>query len=173
MKKTVLLGIVAAFVLAPVATAATYQGDTYFTFSGMWERTKLRSEQGGGTSNFTEINFGVEYFLSKELSVGPRLGYARASGGSRMYDIGVDAKYHFMTDSQFVPYVGGLVDYRCFKNDGTADGMTYGPLAGVKMFVTENTHVFAQYEYRRFTGDLKSALKDQHAILFGIAFKFN
>ena len=173
MKKTVMLGIIAAFVLAPVATAATYRGDTYFTFSGMWERTKFRSDAGGGSSNWTEVNLGLEHFLSKELSVGPRLGYARASGGIRSYDIGVDAKYHFLTDSNFVPYVGGLVDYRRFKSDGTSDGLTYGPLAGVKIFVTENTHVFAQYEYRRFTGDLKDTLRDQNAILFGVAFKFN
>lgn len=177
MTKTVVLAIVAAFVLAPAGIAATHQGDTYFTLDGMWQRMSPRN---GDSVKATLVGAGVESFVTKEISVGPKF-VGIWSDYFNLYGFGVDGKYHFNTDSTIVPYVGGqanyvranLKDFGFLDSGSTVSGLMYGPLVGVKMFMTDNTVLFVEYQYNRFTSDLKDNLKDQHAILFGVAFKFN
>ena len=170
MKQALIAAILLAFVLAPTASAATNQGDTYFTFAGMFERV---SYDEGDSESATTVAGGLEYFVSKEISISFTLSGTWAEDVD-MYGIGLGARYHFNTDSNVVPYVGGQFkyDYADWDGWGSEDGFSYGPVAGVKLFMTEYTHFFIEYQYELYGGDIDDWMDDTHRIMFGVAFKF-
>jgi len=170
MKQALSAAILLTFVLAPTAIAATNQGDFYFTFAGMFQNA---SYDDGDSDTTTTVAGGLDYFITKEISLGLALSGSWADEVD-IYGAGVNGKYHFNTDSNIVPYIGGQFnyDYADFDDEGSSDGFMYGPLVGVKLFMTEYTHFFIEYQYQLFGGDLDDYMDDVHTIMFGVAFKF-
>jgi hypothetical protein len=177
MKRSLTLSVVVALVFATIASAAVKEGDTEISFSGTWTQTNMTNEAGGGSADSTLAVFSLGKFVTNELELSvTSLGmWSSSSGGndSSTYGIGGSAKYHFMTQSTAVPYIGLQGLYATNRANGdTSDGIVWGPLAGFKFFVSESTSLFIEYQYQIYGGDIGNSIEDGHAILAGISFKW-
>ena len=95
------------------------------------------------------------------------------SSETESYDLGGTVKYHFMTESTTVPYVGGQIAVSLMSSDDYDEtGMMYGPLVGAKFFMNESTSLFIEYQYRIYGGDVGDIFEDGHALIGGISWKF-
>jgi hypothetical protein len=184
-KKIVALVAVIALVLvvAGTAGAAVKQGDKEVTFSGAYATLQTNSDNtdiGNLTATMLQGSFG--YFVSDEIELSAKGTGAWLKIGdadTNLYGIGADVKYHFQPGSSTVPYVGGQWVYLHGKVSGdiidisdSVSGSMYGPIAGVKFFVTDSTILFVEYQYDLFTGDVKDGIKNANVVYAGLAFKF-
>lgn len=190
MKKAIILCTMLMFVFAPVAMAGmtTEQGDMYVSLSGMWQ--SLSFENGDSNDNDYDLDFdtdfgepddtdilmisgGIEYFLSSALSVGVA-GMGLWSDPVDMYGLGASCRLNFPGDSNIVPYVGAQYSWLNADVDGQGDGdaQMYGPLAGLRIFMTETANFFVEYQYQLFAGDVDDVLDDSHAVVFGLAYQW-
>ena len=153
MKRILMLTVVVALVLIGTTNAAVKEGDTEVALYGNWQ--KLNAE-GGGSLDITTIAGSLGYFVTDELElslVGNWWELSADGDDVTMWGIGGNAKYHFMTDSTTVPYVGGQFLYEDVDLfGGSADGYLYGPLAGVKFFMNDSTNLFVEYSIRFLEG---------------------
>lgn len=49
--------------------------------------------------------------------------------------------------------------------------MMYGPLAGIKYFVSRLVSIFFEYQYQIYDGDVHDIVDNTHSIFVGIIFK--
>jgi hypothetical protein len=145
--------------LAATGTAGIDEGDYEFRLGGHWMSGDFESSFGG------EITLG--YFVSPEIEVGMWLGYAEHSYDGKVHvdgegpDEDIDSKgttvsfavfgaYHFETDGEWMPYVGGFAGYERSELDTgdydlERDGYTLGAFVGIKWFVSDRATVFFEY----------------------------
>lgn len=188
-KKIVAIVFVLAlvFVLAGTASAAVKQGDKELSFSGAYAdiATKSDSDFDLGCVKATLLSGALGYFVSDEVEFSAKSTWAwlKASGEKLdLYGIGFDAKYHFQPSSSTVPYIGAQWVYLNGRvsgdgsvidvSDTKASGQMYGPLAGIKFFVTNSTILFVEYQHDLFTGGAKDAINHADLVSAGISFKF-
>ena len=73
----------------------------------------------------------------------------------RTSELGVAAEYHFRRDRNLVPYLGLGVGWRSTEfDDVTNRGVTYGPRAGIKLFLADNVALDFELVYRLARDDL-------------------
>ena len=151
LHRIMIVAAVAVVVVAGSAGASTRQGDSEIALSGSLTRTDYKgSNLKDDTMLFAQLAYG--HFFTDAIEVlGQAFGMWTDEGQS-LYDLGVSGKYHFLTDRKIVPYVGGQANAAIFMSgNSTTDtnqvGLMYGPLGGAKFFVSENTTVFAEYQY--------------------------
>jgi hypothetical protein len=172
MKRLLVLALIVVLVSVATTRAAVKEGDNELSLSGSWTALNNSDKGGGGSTDSTLAQVAFGHFFTNELEISIA-GLGMWQSGSSDYGIGLNAKYHFMTESTVVPYVGaqGLYDYQKGGGD-SQDGIMWGPLAGIKFFVSETTSVFVEYQYLLFGGDVGKYLDDGHRVIGGIAFKF-
>jgi hypothetical protein len=180
MKRIVVLISLAALLLAGTASAAVKKGDLDVEAAGSW--AQLKNDEGGGSTDILMATGSVGYFVTDAIQVGVAgLGaWIKPSGSDNdidIYAIGVNGKYHFMTDKQWVPYVGAQIMTGSVKfGDTTNNGMIYGANGGVRCELTPVTDLFIEAQYNLTSGDLKDKdkanIKDIMGIFFGLAHKW-
>ncbi|MCF8130725.1 MAG: hypothetical protein K9N10_19605 [Deltaproteobacteria bacterium] len=141
-------------------------------------------------------------FVPKTKNLSGRLSYGFWFADSRSFDISgnaivdwieeqhstgtysllADIKYHFVNESIWVPYLGlqagAALPYYKDAHDKQTESTSIGggALAGVEVFVTENTSLFAEYNFLAFrqgspegNGDANgdNDMAYQNGILFG------
>ncbi|MCJ7673556.1 MAG: hypothetical protein MUO33_00205 [Sedimentisphaerales bacterium] len=47
----------------------------------------------------------------------------------------------------------------------------YGPLAGVRYFVSRSVSIFFEYQYQIYDGGINDIVEDAHSIFVGILFR--
>ena len=175
------IGCVLAVVLSLSlsAGAAVQQGDTELAIAGSLTMTQFNDESGFDMEDDTTLSaqFAIGHFFTDNIEVLGQAFGMWASEGQSLYDLGVSGKYHFLTAGNTVPYVGGQFNAAFFKSggdgeDSTESGYLYGPLGGVKFFVSEKTTMFAEYQLQLFGGSPSDFIDMQHVLLFGISFLF-
>ena len=177
MRRMLMLTVVLALILIGTTNAAVKEGDTEVSLYGSFQNLNI---EGGGSVDTTEIAGSLGYFVTDELElsvVGAWMDISSDVLDMTSWGLGGNAKYHFMTDSTTVPYVGGQIlfehaDGSIFGISGSADGYLYGPLVGAKFFMNESASLFVEYQYQLYGGDIGDALDDGHAVMFGIAYLF-
>lgn len=96
----------------------------------------------------------IGYYINDRFEIGPTFGgnfqFVKDGEDSYMSNGGVFLKLHFPSKSKAVPYVGGSGGAFLTKSGDSSDafGLISG-LGGLKVFVSENTSFFAQYDYQR------------------------
>jgi len=170
MRRLLILTLLLAFVFAGTANAAVKEGDTEISLYGSYTGTDY---EDGSSSDSTVLALGVGRFFTDELELGGTVLGAWAEDID-LYALGGTLKYHFLTDRTTVPYFGGQLSYSLYEAAGTdVDGLLYGPLAGMKFFVSENTSLFVEYQYQIYGGDIGDFLESSHALMFGISWLFD
>lgn len=156
--------------LSAPAWAQTSAGLNEVALSGSYTNSKFDQ---GGRDELTTIQAEFGHFFTKELELGALGGFSHTPD-LNVFDVGGKGRFHFFTESRFVPYLGGQVTWSYIDPDqgDSANGLGFGPLGGIKIFVTENVSIFGEYQFRWFTGDLDDSLNDQQVILIGISFFF-
>jgi len=168
MKKTLLLTVVFCLVIAANTTAAVRQGEREFSIFANYIGFNFANN---GTEDALGAGLSVGKFLSDQLQLGLQ-GITAWSNDVDLYAAGLTAKYHFMTESKIVPYLGGQVNYAYADDDENNDGAMWGPMAGIKFFTDECTSLFVEYQFQMYDGGLGSSIDNAHAILLGISRKF-
>ena len=180
MKRMLMLTVVVALILIGTTNAAVEKGDTEVSIYGSWQKL---NDEGGDSLDITTIAGGLGYFVTDELQLSLVGNWSEMSVDGldlTLWGLGGNAKYHFMTDSTTVPYVGGQFLYEKLEastsggwsGGGSVDGYLYGPLLGAKFFMNDSTSLFVEYQYQMYGGDLDDGLDDGHAVMFGIAYLF-
>jgi len=180
MKRLLILLSVITVVFAGVASASVQQGDTELDFLGGF--MTQNSTDGGPDVDSWFLSGAVGYFLTDNIQVaGAAMGawtevtVPGASIDIDIYGIGGKAKYHFMPTNQWVPYVGGQALWATVDLDaaGDADGMLWGPLAGLRYELNAYNDFYVEYQYQMWEGDIADiGLDDGHALLVGIVHQF-
>ncbi len=162
MKKKILmiaaLGA-AAFGISTGANAAVRQGQFETSFSGSYSAM----EMGGADMDTLAVDVKAGYFVTTPIQVSIGLSYLD-SDMENVFAPGVDIElealmvgagvdYHFMTSSQFVPYVGGALHWVDVDMDtnvggqGGDDDWAWEVHAGIKHFVARNVAIKYQVSY--------------------------
>ncbi|MBN1766129.1 MAG: outer membrane beta-barrel protein [Sedimentisphaerales bacterium] len=137
------------------------------------------------------VQLDAGWFLSDRLSTGIRMGGelidANHSEDELAIYSGLYMKYHFKTESDFMPYIGGQVAYWWHetqyyntykyyppKHESTHEdqGFMYGPIVGIKYYINQGTFLSAEYQWRLFTHDVGDILDGESVGLVGIGFSF-
>jgi hypothetical protein len=170
------------FVLAGTASAAVKQGDKELAFSGAYADLAPGPDSDYGSVKAALLSGSLGYFVSDEVELSAKGtgAWLKANDDKlNLYGIGGDIKYHFQPSGMTVPYIGAQWNYLHGKASGdtlsiggTANGTMYGPLAGVKFFMSESTILFVEYQYDIFTRDAKDYINHANIVCAGISFKF-
>jgi hypothetical protein len=168
MKKTLFLTIVFCLVITVNTIAAVRQGEREFSIFANYIGFDF---EHSGTEDAWGAGLSVGKFLSDQLQLGLQ-GITAWSNDVDLFAAGMNLKYHFMTESKIVPYLGGQVNYAYADNAENNDGVMWGPIAGIKFFTDECTSLFLEYQYQRYDGGIGSSIDDAHAVLLGISRKF-
>ena len=179
------ISVILVFVLVGIADAGVKQGDVEISVATAWQR--LHYEPGMvvfSHQDNTVAALGLGYFFTNELEVGLSASGMRSSIDGMVpltvsaYNIGANLKYHFLTEGTIVPYAGMQACYSFAElsvglgGESTVDGIMWGPLGGIKFFVSESTSIFVEYQYQLFGGNIGTAFEDGHEILVGLSFAF-
>jgi len=167
MKRFLVPLLVLAFALAGTTSAGVEKGDNEISFSASYLYTDYAA---AGSTDTTALEIGFGHFVTDNWQLGIAVGGLWSEGYDE-YSIGANAKYHFNTQGQIVPYVGANIG---FVDADYGDGFVWGPVIGAKFFVTQsdNVFLFLEYNYLIYEGDIGDVLDEQHALLAGIGFKF-
>ena len=173
-----LISVILVFVLIGIADAGVKQGDMEISVATAWQRLNFEPGIGGFSLDGAATALGLGYFLTNELEVG-----LSATGmwisiddiglDLGAYNVGANLKYHLLTEGTIVPYAGMQACYSFTEIMGPDfDGIMWGPLGGVKFFVSESTSIFVEYQYQLFGGNIGTVFEDGHEILVGLSFAF-
>jgi predicted porin len=172
MKRSLVVLALVSLVFGGVASASVKQGEIELDFAGSLQFINYDSQfadaERAGDDNETvfDVVARLGYFLTDNIEVG-----ATANGtwqdGPDTYGLGGFAFYNFMPSNQLVPYVGGQLVYDWATGDG-ADGLMWGPIAGVRYELNPTNDIFVEYQFRLFTGDLDDEFDNVHGVFFGI-----
>lgn len=153
-----LLAVLAAILVTSPAWAKTREGDKeiagYISISST--TASAEGESVDVTTTTLYGSFGV--FTTSQLQIGAALMQQTVS--TDVEDSGAQflegfVKFHFNQDTDTVPYVGALLGTVTFySGDESATGTTWGAMAGVKFFVSEDLSVNAEYNIRNFVIDI-------------------
>jgi opacity protein-like surface antigen len=165
------VGVVLAIFAAP-AFSATKTGDNELTLSGAFAFT---SYEDFDVTSFT-VQTSYSRFLTDAISVGGALAgtWMDVEGDTATAAaIDVNAKWHFNTSAELVPYIGPQVGLIMVDSEGYSDSVfSYGAFAGVKYFAKENVFVFAEYNFKMYSLDEGGGDIMVNALLFGVGFVF-
>jgi hypothetical protein len=179
MKRGLMVLSVLSVLVGGVATASVQKGDTELDALGGF----LLENGDNGAPDF-DIYFlsgSFGYFLTDNIRVGAEaawvhLGINPPVGGDIDTDIwalGGNVKYHFMPTNQWVPYLGVQVLYASADTEGeNADGVLWGPVAGLRYELNANNDFFVEYQYQVWSGDVGDIINDGNAIFLGISHQF-
>ena len=170
MKKmlVVLISGVLLVLSSNVAMASSIRPGTmelggYATFQTM-------SFDGGGEVDVNTLLVTGGQFIKEDVQVGGALMYLTADGADAQM-IDAYAKKYFleaMKSEVTIPYVGvmaGMIFYDAGGEDDTE--FSFGAMAGIKHFLSEQTSVNLEYNYRIYS-DL-----DIGTLMVGISYYFN
>lgn len=176
MKRGLMVLALLSVLVGGVATASVQKGDTELEALGSFI-TENGADSDSGDFDVFFLSGAIGYFLTDNIRVGASAAWATVDLSDDETDIwalGGNAKYHFMPTNQWVPYVGVQVLWANADNDfgGDADGILWGPVAGLRYELNANNDFFAEYQYHLWSGDIGDVLDDGHAIFVGIVHQF-
>jgi len=141
-----------------------------YTYSGRHINAGTQFNLGGSYGTFLTdaLEFGVS--TNGDLSMNSNAGSSQLTGGGFL-------KYHFFTETDIVPYVGGQLGatrtatYQPNERTLRSTKLSYGGMIGVKWFVKENTSFFIEYNLNA-TKDMSNNSLITNRGLFGMAVYF-
>ncbi|MBP8304103.1 MAG: hypothetical protein KBE04_08250 [Phycisphaerae bacterium] len=173
MKRSAVLVFMVALMLAGTAGASVMKGDTEIDALGGFTSISGADSAADMDALFLMGRYG--YFITNEIQVAAVGMYANISNGDDVdiFAVGAAGKYHFTTDKQWVPYVGGQVLWGSVDFGGSdGDGLIFGPIGGVRYEMTPTTDLFIEGWYQFFEGDLGDAMDDMFAVMAGFVHQF-
>ena len=185
------IGLVLGLAASPLF-AATAQGDKELSAAFSTDSSTLSSSGTTINQTTTTIFGSFGYFLDKHQQVGIAEQYTQVktsfSGSTSETDLTFTQgfyKYHFPLESNpaLVPWVGGYLGFMSIKetSGGTTSsgsGNSYGPAAGIKYFVDENTSVNFEYQIIKssysidFGGGSQTVDETDNTLLIGLSVYF-
>lgn len=169
MRRLLTAILLVAFPLIGSADAAIRRGITELAIFGNLTSINLEND---GSEDLVTLALGSGYFHSDEVEVGAQ-AIASESEDLDLYSLGGNVKYHFTPQLTTIPYVGGQLNYSlCELRGRDEDGFMYGPVMGVRYFVSESTSIFFEYQYQIYDGSIDDIVDDAHSLFIGILFKF-
>jgi len=147
LRKIVLIGALALFLVPAAAQAQFEEGDWELTLGG--QGASDEDVEAGGFS----INGNLGYFLTDALEVGVRQNWSYDDDNNGTDVNGSTAgalDFHFDLD-RWQPFVGAVLGYA--YGDSTTDTWFAGPEGGVKYFVNSTTFLYGLVQYQFFFDD--------------------
>ena len=172
MKRSLLTILFISLALAVNSNAALEQGENEVAFSFSWENINADNSDDITTTTLTGS---ILNSVTNEIQLGI-FGAGTWTDDYDLFKIGAKGAYNFNPSDQYIPYVGAQIAYSDLNADagGDGSGIMYGPLVGIKCFVTpsENVFIFGEYQYQLFSGDLSDAIDNINLIIVGLGIKF-
>ncbi|HLS28546.1 MAG TPA: outer membrane beta-barrel protein [Opitutales bacterium] len=152
MKTRLKIFLLAASILIPagLVDAAVRQGSVELGFSGAYSRLRVADSK----VRLRLLDVSAGYFVTPEVQISGMGGYLHSKiDGEKMkaLTLGAGLDYHFMTRTQFVPYVGGALRWADFDAGAfSKDDWAWELRAGAKQFLNRNTAIKYQISYLEF-----------------------
>lgn len=136
---------------ATVTNAAVRQGMWETSFSGSYSHLKVEDE----SVDLWLLDVKAGYFVLEPLEISVAANYLKAEVDTfdlRGIMLGAGVDYHFMTQTQLVPYVGGALHWVDVKVGGlgSEDDWAFDVHAGLKQFVSQNVAIKYEVSYLKF-----------------------
>lgn len=184
MNKQILTVLLIGFMLCVpnISQAKVEKGDQELSLDGSVTTLDSYSYDGNNVASTTKFGLGVSYgvFLTDAIQLGVSgRGDTNWNGESGYDQMNVSGfcKYHFMTETDIVPYIGGQAGYAytAYYQPNTPDSesssLSYGGMLGVKWFVKENISFYTEYNVNVTEHESGSSLVTNQG-LFGLAIYF-
>lgn len=152
-------------------------GDKEVSIMGSHSATDLNV---GSDLRLTSLSGAYGWFLSDVAEMAIKGSVFSASVGAAdlsLYGVGADMKYHYPMQG-FIPYfgaqflfIGSCIEYGAYESNVT--GSLYGPLAGIKYFLSDTTIFTIEYQYQLLNGDeIELVLDEISQLSVGLSVKF-
>jgi hypothetical protein len=160
--------LVMAFGLIGTANADIKQGMGELAIFGNLNHANFGH---GDSEDMGALAVGLGYFHTREIEFGLQ-GMGNWSRNLDLYSFGGNVKYHFTPDLTTVPYAGAHLNYGWYNSyTRKEEGLMYGPLAGIRYFVSRSVSIFVEYQYQIYDGNIGDVVEDAHCLFLGILFK--
>lgn len=149
------------------------QGTTELAVFGNFSTVNFEKGAAGDADSeqLGAFALGLGYFHTREIEVSVH-GIGNWSKDLDLYNFGGSVKYHFTPDLTGVPYAGVQLNYSHYRSYwGNENGLMYGPVAGMRYFVSRSVSIFFEYQYQIYDGGIDDAVEDAHALFLGMVFK--
>lgn len=173
MRRCLVVLLIVGFGLIGSANADIKKGATELAIFGNWTGINFESDAAGDADyeDSGALAVGLGYFHTRQIEFGVH-GMGNWSKDLDLYSFGGNVKYHFTPDLTTVPYAGGQLNYAVYDSYRRDEqGIMYGPLAGVRYFVSRSVSIFFEYQYQIYDGGINDIVEDAHSIFVGILFR--
>jgi hypothetical protein len=178
LRKSFWIPVLGLLLLPAAAVRADHHEDFPGLDAGTWELTL--SGSGASNRDFDAGNAGLQaslgVFVLDQLEISGRQNVAYSDndnfGGTNVSaSSSLALDYHFDLD-RFQPFVGAAIGYLYGKN--TNDTGVFGPEAGVKFFVKDDTFIYGLIQYQFFfhNGDEFDDNFDDGSFVYGVGIGF-
>jgi outer membrane protein W len=186
MKRGLIVLSVLSLLVGGVATASVQKGDT--ELDAMFSFVTENGATDVSDFEAWSLSASLGYFITDNIRLGIGGMWTSMDGTEGVlllpqsidiWGIGGSVKYHFMPTNQWVPYIGAQiywanlqVDFPGDVPDLDADGVLWGPVAGLRYELNANNDFFVEYQYHIWDGDIGDGYDDGHAVFLGISHQF-
>jgi len=165
--------LLVAFGLIDSGNADIRRGTSELAIFGNLSTVNFEDGAAGDADSdeFGALAVGLGYFHTREIEFGLH-GIGNWSKDLDLYNLGGSVKYHFTPDLTGIPYVGAQLNYSYYRSYwGNENGVMYGPVAGMRYFVSRSVSIFFEYQYQIYDGNVGDVIEDAHALFLGMMFK--
>jgi predicted porin len=182
MKRS-LVTIAIMIALASTASASVETGDLDLNFGFSFQSED--GANGAADRDVTDLEFGVDYFVTNRISLGIGVGYydsdqsSSASKNTRTEKAwSFRIKYYILKRERLLPYVGFA--YKFYKveteagnlsNDTDDSGTAF--LAGLRYAITKNNAAYLEYQYNSYGDDWPTNVDGGSKIVIGLIHQLN
>ena len=178
-----LVTIAIMIALASTASASVETGDLDLNFGFSFQSED--GANGAGDRDATDLELGVDYFVTNRISLGIGVGYydadqsSSAAKNTRTENTwSLRIKYYILKRERLLPYVGFA--YKFYKvetetNLGTTDrddtGTTF--MAGLRYAITKNNAAYLELQLNNYGDDWPSNVDGGSKIVLGLIHQLN
>jgi predicted porin len=177
MKRS-LVTIAIMIALASTASASVETGDLDLNFGFSFQSED--GANGAADRDVTDLELGVDYFVTNRISLGVAYGYYDADQSSNAAKntrtenaLSLRIKYYILKRERLLPYVGFAYKFyeierenNLVKTSEDDTGTTF--MAGLRYAITQNNAAYLEYQYSSYGDDWPTSTDGGSRIILGL-----
>ncbi|MCP4453633.1 MAG: porin family protein [Planctomycetes bacterium] len=177
MKRS-LVTIIMMLALATTASASVETGDVDLNLGFSWQSEN--GVNGAGDRTVTDLQAGVDYFVTNRISLGASIGYYNRDQSSNAAtnkqtenSFGLRIKYYILKKERLLPYVG--LAYKFYNVESKLNNITSSTddtgttfLAGLRYSITQTNAAYLELQMNRYGDKWPNNVDGGTRVLIGL-----